>query len=187
MGGIIVPEVRGYGDLEVESFNDYVARWPRELANFPECVIRNWVYRHWSDFKNLWMNRSIQNFAFSEREFSNAESMQVSHVGKWLETLDHWGDELFSKQLRQETWLARYMLANGTTPAPIIVATGAEGLEHPRGGPMQAIQLIEGHMRLAYLRGMIRHAHPPLKPSHAVWHLSLPREAFARNRPAGAD
>jgi hypothetical protein len=170
--------VKGYGDFEVESFDDYYARWPNELSNFPRCVAENWVYRHWSDFEHLWLDRKIELFEFVQVALTNTEIMAIGHVGDWLETLDYWGDELFRNKMRQETWLAKYMLEHGTSPAPIIVAPDAVGLEHPRGLPMHPNQLIEGHMRLAYLRGMIRHHHPALKPSHLVWHVSLPNNSF---------
>lgn len=175
---MIVPEVKGYGNFNVESFVDYYARWPEQLSNFPKCVVENWVYRHWQDFKSLWLDRSIELFAFRQVDLSNSEIMEISHIDNWLELLDYWGDELFRNKMRQETWLANYMLVNGTSPAPIIVAPNAYALEHPKGGPMQANQLIEGHMRLAYIRGMIRHHHPKLKPSHIVWHVSLPSDSF---------
>jgi hypothetical protein len=173
-----VPAVKGYGDLETESFDDYYDRWPTELSNFPKCVVENWVYRHWQDFKNLWLDRSIEDFVFELAEFNNAQISEVRHIGDWLETMDYWGDELFRNKLRQSTWLAKYMLANGTTPAPIIIAPNASGLEHPKGGSMQDLQLIEGHMRLSYLRGMIRHNHSGLKALHVVWRLDLPNNSF---------
>jgi len=49
---------------------------------------------------------------------------------------------------------------------------------HPMGAPMHDTQLIEGHLRLAYLRGMIRHNHPSLRDRHEVWALCLPRNPF---------
>ncbi|WLA12321.1 hypothetical protein [Xanthomonas translucens] len=178
---MIAPEVKGYGECDTESFDDYYARWPDQLSNFPKCVIENWVYRHWQDFENLWLDKSIELFAFTQAELNNSQIMQIGHIDKWLKTLDYWGDELFRDKMRQETWLAKYMLANGTSPAPIIVAPNTSGLEHPKGTPMHSNQLIEGHMRLAYLRGMIRHHHPTLKSSHSVWHVSLPNNSFKPN------
>lgn len=181
-----VPPVKGYGGFDVEQFDEYYARWPKELDNFPRCVVENWVYRHWSDFENLWLERDIERFEFIRVELTNAEVLEILHVGDWLETLDYWGDELFRNKVRRETWLAKYMLEHGTWPAPIIVATNVMGLEHPRGLPMHPNQLIEGHMRLAYLRGMIRHDHPSLRLSHSVWHVSLPISAFKPNQMFGA-
>ncbi|WP_238691539.1 hypothetical protein [Xanthomonas campestris] len=166
---MIAPTVNGYGDSGAESFDDYYARWPKQLSNFPQCVVESWVHRHWQDFERDWLNRSIDQFVFAQANLTNAEIMHIGHFDEWLETLDYWGDELFRDQIRRSTWLATYMLTNGTSPVPIIVAANSSGLMHPKGATMRSNQLIEGHMRLAYLRGMIRQNHTSLRQSHLVW------------------
>jgi hypothetical protein len=178
MKNVTPPTVAGYGSFDIEPFEAYYARWPKSLANFPSCVVENWVYRHWQDFEHLWANRAIEQFSFTRTNLTNAEIMSIGHIDDWLKTLDYWGDELFRNDMRRGTWLAQYMLDQGSAPAPIIVCPDSAGLEHPRGALMNPNQLIEGHMRLAYLRGMIRHDHPSLRSEHAVWHVSLPRHAF---------
>ncbi|WP_057626658.1 hypothetical protein [Stenotrophomonas terrae] len=172
-----VPPVKGYGD-SAESFEDYYGRWPSRFGNFPKCVVENWVHRHWGEFDSRWRDKSPELFEFELVELNNDQVMQVGHIGNWMKELDYWGDELFRNRIRQSTWLAKYMLSEGTTPSPIIVAPNASGLTHPKGGPMHPNQLIEGHMRLAYLRGMIRHQYAELKPMHSVWHVSLPASSF---------
>jgi hypothetical protein len=117
----------------------------------------------------------LRAFHFEAVSFSNDEVMAIGHFDDWFKTLDFWGDDLFKDKLRRKSWLGAYMLQHGTVPAPIIVAMNAVGIEHPRGGLLKTpTHLIEGHMRLAYLRGMIRHNHPWLKNSHAVWLLRFP-------------
>ncbi|WP_245228133.1 hypothetical protein [Xanthomonas bromi] len=178
---MIVPSVKCHGDSGAESFEHYYARWPTRLINFPRCVVESWVHRHWRDFETYWLDRSIEQFVFTQASLSNAEILKIGHFDNWLETLDYWGDELFRDQMRKNTWLAMHMLTNGTSPKPIIVAPDSSGLKHPKGAAMHPNQLIEGHMRLAYLRGMIRHNHPALKTSHNVWLLSLPSAPFKPN------
>ncbi|CAM2161464.1 hypothetical protein PSAC2689_100074 [Paraburkholderia sacchari] len=105
------------------------------------------------------------------------EILTISHVGSWPETLRFWGDDLFEGMSRRSTWLGRTMLAAGTTPAPMIVARDAGRYGHPREANLpflEPYQLIEGHMRLAYLQGMIRHGHPQLLPLHEVIVATLP-------------
>jgi len=107
----------------------------------------------------------------------NDAVMQVGHVRDWMSTLDYWGNDLIDGPSRRETWLGRYMLETGTTPTPIIVATNAGGRKHPREHDAQMVspmQLIEGHMRLAYLRALIRHQHPNVKQHHEVIFATLP-------------
>jgi hypothetical protein len=179
---MFAPQVKGYGDYGVETFDQYYSRWPAALQNFPECVVKNWVYRHWQQFSDWWNGPSIAQFSFDRSTFDNFQITGIGHVDDWLDTLDYWGDELFQSRQRQSTWLGNYMLSNGTAPAPIIVATNAAGFEYPRGGTMKASQLVEGHMRLAYLRGMIRHKHSELKPAHSVWALTLPEDWLNHSR-----
>jgi len=168
------PSVRNYEDFNVEPFETYLQRWPQELSNFPACVIKNWVHRHWTEF-SLWLEFDLQPFEFKSTQFSNPEVMAIGHFDDWFRTLDYWGDELFTDKLRRSTWLASYMLEHGTSPAPVIVAMNADHIKHPLNGFLKApTHLIEGHMRLAYLRGMIRHHHPSLKDSHAIWQLYFP-------------
>ncbi|SOU11900.1 hypothetical protein LMG19145_03028 [Xanthomonas arboricola pv. fragariae] len=175
---MIVPEVNGYGGSGIESFEEYFARWPLELGNFPRDVVENWVYRHWQDFGRHWLDRDLSRFEFHLVELTNSEVMGIGHIKDWMQTLDYWGDELFRCASRSATWLAKSMLDYGTSPAPIIVAPQASGMYHPAGEPMHGTQLIEGHLRLAYLRGMIRHNHSSLQERHEVWAVCLPRDSF---------
>ncbi|MFA8478678.1 hypothetical protein QT922_018805, partial [Xanthomonas campestris pv. campestris] len=88
-------------------------------------VVESWVHRHWQEFERDWLNRSIDQLVFAQANLTNAEIMHIGHFDEWLETLDYWGDELFRDQIRRSTWLATYMLTNGTSPVPIIVAANS--------------------------------------------------------------
>lgn len=168
------PEVIGYGDFEVEPFADYLLRWPAELKSFPACLIENWVYRHWHQFRDAWMPQRALEWTYESRTFSNDEVMKIAHFENDLRTMDYWGDQLFSDKRRRETWLAEFMLEHGTTPAPILVLDADTEVRHPRAFEGESIlepfQIVEGHMRLSYLRGMIRHNHSFLKEQHVVWY-----------------
>ena len=174
------PPVRDYDSFEREPISEYLRRWPGELRNFPECVIENWVHRHWNDFEQFWVPLDLEAWTFSQRSLNNDEIMKLGHFDDWFETLDHWGDELFTNKIRQSTWLGRYMLTNGAIPAPLIVAVNAVGVLHPRGRKGETMKLpthlLEGHMRLAYLRGLIRHGHPALQEKHSIWELRMPNQ-----------
>lgn len=167
------PEVRGYGDFNVEPFEEYIKRWPRELESFPRDLIETWVHRHWLEFGDHWMVNGALKWSYELRTFSNDDVLRILTFENMLKTMDYWGDELFRNRLRRETWLAKFMLEHGTTPSPILVFEGGANRIHPRGLPgekmLEPFQLIEGHMRTAYLRGMIRHSHPMLKSAHQVW------------------
>lgn len=156
-----IPEVAEYWELgKKEAFETYYKRFPQELSNVPRCVVENWIYRHWQCFQEDWFWLDLSKCSFKKVTYNNDEISNIDHVGDWLNTLDFWGDELFKDKTRQEnTYLGKFMLETGTTPAPIIVAKNAHNIKDPRGSKMNMkvpFQLIEGHMRLAYLRGMIK-------------------------------
>ena len=169
-----IPPVEGYGDFEVEPFESYEAKWPRdEYPNIPSCLVENWVYRHWSEFSSYWLNAGVLEWNYELCSFSNEMVSEICTFPKMMKTMGFWGEELFRNRMRQETWLANFMLENGTTPAPILVLQGGEKLVHPRGRPGEKMcgpyQLIEGHMRTAYLWGMQRNSSAALKSEHQVW------------------
>lgn len=173
---IQIPEPTGFGTLRVEPFADYFRRWPREYAQVPQLVVETWVHRHWSAFQH-WLPLRPLDWKYALRRFSLADVLQIDHVGDWPDKLLAWGDELFEGTQRHKTWLGRFMLETGTTPAPIIVAEGAGRYGHPRelNLPLrEPLQLIEGHARLAYLRAMVRHGHPALQATHQVFVATLP-------------
>lgn len=173
------PPVKGYGDFEVESFNDYYARWPDHLSSIPRSVVEDWVYRHWQDFKNHWAAMQPHQWGFERASFSNSEILSIDHIGTWISELDAEGVEYVTGKPRSRTKLAQHMLANGTFPVPIIVARNAGHVQHPRSGGermKEPYQLIEGHCRLACLRGMINAAHPNLAPTHEVWVVTIPQD-----------
>lgn len=167
-----IPPVEGYGDLE--AFKSYIAKWPRsDFPGFPVCLVENWVYRHWREFSSYWLPLGALEWSYELTTFTNKMLGEVCTFSKMMDIMTHWGDELFRNRMRQETWLASFMLRHGTSPAPILVLNGGENLIHPRGMPGETMcspyQLIEGHMRTAYLWGMQRKNHPTLMLEHQVW------------------
>ncbi len=174
----IYPPVRFWGDPEKESFECYYARWPAELRTIPELVVKDWIYRHWRDFNNYWVQLQPHTWTFNLARFSNDEIMQIDHIGDWIQELDLEGEEYVTGAPRSQATFARYMLSKGTFPLPPIVAKDASGIVHPRGRGerMKApLQLIEGHCRLACIRGMIHAKHPSLAQEHDVWVVTIPR------------
>lgn len=166
----IPPEPTDWGSLDVEPLSSYIKRWPKDLDQVPREVIETWVYRHWGDFL-AWLPLQPFGWHYDEKSLSNAEILCISHVGDWPATLEYWGNDLIDGSSRKSTWLGRYMLENGTTPSPIIIAKNAGKFIHPRehGEHMvEPYQLIEGHMRLAYLQAMIKRTASSTKQSHRV-------------------
>lgn len=177
------PPVLGYGDHHIESFEDYYARWPTELAAIPKAIIQDWVYRHWRDFKSHWISSAPHLWNYRLEPFSNAEILSIDHVGNWIEDLDEEGVEYVTNMPRSKARFAQHMLTNGTFPVPILVAEHAGHVIHPRshGEYMkEPYQLIEGHCRLACIRGMIHSNHLNLLATHNVWVATIPYDSPSR-------
>jgi hypothetical protein len=180
MRGIFdIPEPDGVGTFDAESFSSYFKRWPIRYAQVPSLVVETWVHRHWRDFQ-CWLPLHPLDWAYELRQMTFLEVLTIGHVNDWPKTLQYWGDDLIQGRKRRETWLGRTMLSMGTTPTPMIVAANAGLYRHPRerNHPfVEPFQLVEGHMRLAYLQGMIRHKHPQLRELHDVFVATLPAES----------
>ncbi|PHV23779.1 hypothetical protein CSQ92_12775 [Janthinobacterium sp. BJB446] len=150
-------------------------RWPAQVAHVPEVVIETWIYRHWNDFQ-AWLPLEPLSWEYEVATLSSEEILRIGHVKDWPKILEGWGDQLFNDKHRMNTWLGRHMLDSGTTPAPIIIALNAGAHMHPRErrNMCTPYQLIEGHLRLAYLQAMIRRPHEKLQLSHTVIIATLP-------------
>ena len=175
---IRIPAPRNWGTHKIEPFSEYLTRWPEVYSNVPNEVIESWIYRHWREFQQ-WLPLRPLEWTYELSEVTSEEVLNVGHVGDWMDTLDYWGNELFDRPMRRNTWLGRFMLENGTTPSPIIIARAAGRWSHPREHDHlmhEPLQLIEGHLRLAYLRALIRRSHATLQPSHRVVLTTLPYE-----------
>ncbi|HET6805069.1 MAG TPA: hypothetical protein VFH59_06440 [Frateuria sp.] len=179
-GASLYPAVARYGDMDMEPFDAYFARWPKALDSIPEPVVRDWIYRHWHCFADRWIALEPHTWRFELAEFTNADILSIDHVGHWIEDFDAEGVEFVNDYPRAQGAVGLFMLAHGTFPTPIIVACNAGQLEYPRSGGQRMkspLQLIEGHTRLACLRGMIHARHPSIRDSHAVWLAHVPRGA----------
>lgn len=172
-----IPKPHNWGSHNVESFKAYRRRWPANLDHVPNVVIETWIYRHWREFQ-AWLPLNPLAWVYRLSDFDCDEIMSIGHVGDWTGTLRYWGDDLLDGHHRKTTRLGRFMLAQGTFPAPIIVAENAGEYFHPREGDhlqmFEPHQIVEGHMRLAYLQALVRRQYPSLKQSHSVIVATLP-------------
>lgn len=171
------PEVQRYGDMDVESFDDYYSRWPPELSSIPAPIVKDWIYRHWRCFKDRWIPLSPHAWTYELSVFTGEQILAIDHVLNWIPDLDAEGAEYVNGAPRSKGRLGQFMLANGTFPVPIIVARNAGHVVCPRSGGVNMktpLQLIEGHARLACIRGMLHSGHPNLKTEHQVWLVSIP-------------
>lgn len=172
MKAVRPPKRENVNSYKAESFESYYSRWPCELANVPEDVVRQWVYYHNEIF---WEDRivyEIEKWKFELKKFTNDEILEILHYPSEIEHMDKNGDILMQQGMPGYD-TAEYMLEYGTFPCPIIVARNAGAYKHIKSigneTMLEPYHLVEGHRRLGFVRGMIKHGYEKLKLSHEVW------------------
>lgn len=159
-------ELRAY---EIEPFPAYVIRAKKVLPNFPECVIEQWPYRHFENFKCDYAWMGFKGFRFSKENWHKDKI--VSEIGSNI-MLQDWGENLHNgtSGSSRATSLAKSMLKNGTWPRPIIALRNDNGFSMPNGLALaKPYHLIEGHTRFSYLCAMVlAHANDVLD-THELW------------------
>lgn len=159
---------------------------PEELSNFPEDVLRQWVYEHGKgdgdvvDALNLIPN--LSKWFFQLVEMPNADINSIKHYPYDEKRLLDKGEWWLKTGRHNAPAFCDYMLEHGTTPVPLIVAQNASDHNHPiieyrypeREGPMlEPFHLLEGNRRFALLRAMINNGTASLKDQHLVWIVTL--------------
>ena len=99
-----IPSVNSYSSFNVESFDDYFKRWPKNETTIPKCLVENLVYRNWRDFKNHWLPIGALEWQYKKQIFDNNKILQILHSGDRIDTLDYWGDELVKNKIRVSVW-----------------------------------------------------------------------------------
>ncbi|HHX8571761.1 TPA: hypothetical protein ACVO35_000194 [Vibrio alginolyticus] len=171
-----IPKRNDPSDFKWETFEDYYARFPKELANIPKDVVENWMWFHNEQVVEFSKLYDFEKWTFELRDFDNDEIMAIRHFEYDLKLLDGKGQEFLLGRLNEHD-TAKFMFENGTSPCPIIVARDAsKHIHHQReeGNYMlEPYQLIEGNRRLAYLRAMIGKPYSKLRDSHKVWVVTI--------------
>jgi len=171
-----IPKRNDPSDFKCESFEDYYARFPNELAHIPKDVVKNWMWYHNEQVVECSKRYDFKKWAFDLQDFDNDKIMEIKHFEYDLMRLDGKEQEFLKGRLNEHD-TAKFMFENGTSPCPMIVAENAgDHTHHQReeGNKMlEPFQLIEGNRRLAYLRAMIKKSFPKLKDSHKVWVVTI--------------
>ena len=164
-----IPEPLRWDSASQEPFSEYRRRWPEKYSHIPDAIIESWIHRHWSQFRD-WRTLRPESWTYEIRKFTSSDVLRIGDVCDRAADSIAWGDDLMDGFKDGEIWLRDYMLENGTTPAPILVAENAAHIRHPHNGGnmVEPFQLIEGHRRRALLGAMIRRRHPNMPSRHDV-------------------
>lgn len=164
---------KNYGTFDVENFYDYKLRISKLLPNWPECVMENWLYRHYSDaiYDYGWLRFDKVTFELilweNERIFTDIQSHKMDCA------IDGLGYQIYERHEKSRSWLQSYMYNNRTWPVPIIIMKNSNSIVSPQGECYgQPYHLIEGHLRLGYFRIIYKREKDTLKPEHNIWILN---------------
>lgn len=174
------PEVENYGDINQESFQSYYVKWTDNLSSIPKCIVEQWIHRHWNNFQE-WRILNPHKWKYELKELSNYEILKIEHQGKWINDLHMEGKTYFNNGRRRNSPISKFMLENGTTPKPIMIAINRGSVIYPKVKNTymkEPYQLIEGHTRLGCLFGMIDANDKELKSKHKVWLIRIPHESI---------
>lgn len=163
----LIERLRPIGEgFDKEPFDAYKLRVASELPNFPECVLENWIYRHYTqinDYSFLGFEKMVFNNELWSKEdiFNNIKSY-------YADLIDSLGYQIYERH--DKTWLQKYMLEHRTWNVSIIVY---QNNSHPDMG--KPYHLIEGHLRLNYFRTIYRKEKETLQNNHRVWVVTIPK------------
>lgn len=158
----------GYGDFNSESLPDYLSRVRPLVPRYPDCVLEQWLHRHWTCVRSQWAWLGLPGLQFREETWPVERINTLPYSNK--KNIDGWTEQFKTDPRFQSSYLGKYMLENGTWPAPIIVILNELGLKMPNGFPLSSpYDLLEGHHRLAYLRAMHESGVASLQGTHDIW------------------
>jgi hypothetical protein len=162
----IAPKV-GASDFDKESFVDWYRRIKPLIPHVPENVAEHWLHRHWgySPYESLPLAR----LRFSLQTWPLERFHRVEYGSTWKISPNNC-NRLYEPEIRS-TRLAQLMLATGTWPAPVIILDNHDGSLKHRGRRMAPWQLIEGHLRLWYLRCL--ESRNEATAFHQVWEMTV--------------
>lgn len=171
------------------SFSDFCHKVPEELSNFPEDVLRQWVYEHGKGDGDVIdaLNRipNLSKWTFDLVDISNADIESIKHYPYDEKRLLGKGEWWLKSGRHNAPEFCDYMLEHGTTPVPLIVAQNASYHNHPiiefrypeHEGPMlEPFHLLEGSRRYALLRAMINNDVDSLQDKHLIWVVTMPED-----------
>lgn len=158
-------EVDLYKTGEDEKFKEYFQRIHKLLPNWPEEVVKEWLYRHNNQIEDYFY-LGFHNFKFSLERWENEKIVEAINSHKMDYVIDPLGLQILDKPY---SFLQKYIHKNGTWPSPIIVLKTEDemilGSKELLGKPYH---LLEGHLRLGYIRNLYKN-NKKLKKEHLVY------------------
>lgn len=158
--------------MDKEPFESYIKRVKHLAPNIPDCILENWIYRHYTSVVSDYAFLDFKNMKI-ERDSWSVESIYDLIKSYDEGIINNLGYQIYKR--KDKIWLQKYMLEHRTWPVPIIVLNNKERLfTNPAGRPLgDPYHLLEGHLRLNYFREIYRYEKETLKNTHEVWKVTI--------------
>jgi hypothetical protein len=170
---------KGYGDtFDVEPWPFYRERVHGFLPGFPDVVLKEWLWRHYTSAISAYQWLLLPHLAFRQEVWPTDRILR--DVGTWegSDIIDHWCRMLLKKKDLQEDWLGSQMIKNGTWPEAPLIIPNPNGLARPDGLRLgQPFHLMEGSHRVGYLKALCTTPGWTSKESHTVMLVTVPQAA----------
>jgi hypothetical protein len=150
-------------EFDKESFAEWHARVGHRIPQVPSNVAEHWIHRHWGHSPYEFLPLARLRF---ESQTWTLEKLRAVQFG-WDSRSSASDLTRLDQPMIRNTPLARLMLAAGTWPEPIIVLDNDDGLLDDWRKPMRRWHLLEGHLRLTYLRCLEHKGQA--RPRHDLW------------------
>ncbi|MBZ0218539.1 MAG: hypothetical protein K8F25_18425 [Fimbriimonadaceae bacterium] len=149
----LTPE--GYGDHLVEPFEAWWGKHSKELSHLPKEVLKQWVYRHWSDSIATFL--PLERLSCSEEVWPAIDFIEKVGTLRGNEPMDPEHDyDAFSGRLDGRKKPVAIALDQGEWDyAPIVLSTPDGFIDGIQEHIITPYFLIEGHKRRRYLNALL--------------------------------
>lgn len=148
-----------------DSFELFAERARDFLPNFPDDVLDQWPYEAFQIFLNgIEKGMQYEKYTFREESWNIKQILQIIDINRFYES--GIGTQILDGSL--DTRLIQYMKEHGTWPRPIIVYDTARSKPEGCYQYSRPYQLLEGHLRLVYLRRLVE-AGISVPQYHSIW------------------
>lgn len=154
-----------------ETREEYVERMRLGiLSNVPECVLANWLYRHWIALHKWGCYVDIKALRFTKKEYNLAD---VPGLDAMCEGADeHYYhvllDAIAGGDYSRDHFVYGYIREHGAWPCPPVLLDTSLSQDTYWKTFKRPIEVLEGHHRLAYLLAL-KEMGVPLQPTHTFW------------------
>lgn len=161
-----------YKKTEYEMFDDYFKRIHKLLPSWPEEIIKEWLFRENSCIEKYFF-LGFDRFEFDLVEWENEEILSKVESSA-MKSVDNMGAQFFEHPT--ETYLKKYIKVNKTWPSPIIILENINEIKKNSWNEIRnPFHLLEGHLRLGYIRFLIKNHPEKLNKKHLLYIAKIKR------------